>query len=129
MVDQGDGGSLIAISSTAGRKGLPGLAAYTASKHGLVGLVRSAAIELGPYGIRVNSIHPGNVATKMGGGPPMERLLAENPSYQMSFHTLLASPEQQSPADISAAVVYLASDAARCITGAQIPVDRGATAY
>src|SRR5436190_10424240 len=63
MIDRGQGGSMIAISSVAGLKALPGQAHYVAAKHGVVGLVRTAAVELGPYSIRVNSIHPWGVNT------------------------------------------------------------------
>jgi NAD(P)-dependent dehydrogenase (short-subunit alcohol dehydrogenase family) len=58
LIDQARGGSVIAISSVAGLKALPAQAHYSAAKHGVVGLVGSAAIELGPYGVRVNSVHP-----------------------------------------------------------------------
>ena len=65
LIKQGDGGSITLINSTAGLKGIPTVGPYTASKHGLVGLMRTLALELAPHWIRVNSIHPTAVATDM----------------------------------------------------------------
>jgi hypothetical protein len=127
LLEQGRGGSLIAISSVAGLKALPGQAHYTAAKHGVVGLVRSAAIELGPFGIRVNSIHPWGVETRLAEDPEVATLLRDNPSYVGSFGSILPSPAIAKPMDIAEAVFWLASDAARCVTGIQLPVDMGAT--
>jgi SDR family mycofactocin-dependent oxidoreductase len=127
MIDQGAGGSLVAISSVAGLKGLPGQAHYSAAKHGVVGLVKVAAIELGPYGIRVNSVHPWGVNTRLAQGPAVAEILSANPTYSGSFGSILPSPGLAEPEDIANAVVWLASDAARCVTGIQLPVDMGAT--
>jgi SDR family mycofactocin-dependent oxidoreductase len=127
LIGQGRGGALVAISSVAGLKALPGQAHYTAAKHGVVGLVRSAAIELGPYGIRVNSVHPWGVNTRLAQDPKVAEMLEANPSYAGSFGSILPAPVLAEPADIANAVVWLASDAARCVTGIQLPVDMGAT--
>jgi NAD(P)-dependent dehydrogenase (short-subunit alcohol dehydrogenase family) len=118
---------MVAISSVAGLKALPGQAHYTASKHGVVGLVRTAAVELGPHRIRVNSIHPWGVETRLARESHIESLLSENPSYAGSYGSILPEPAVADPADIANAVVWLASDAARCVTGIQLPVDMGAT--
>jgi SDR family mycofactocin-dependent oxidoreductase len=127
LIDQGRGGSLIAISSVAGIKALPGQAHYTAAKHGLVGLVKAAAIELGPYGIRVNSIHPWGVDTPMAHDPGVQTMLVAHPTYAGSFGSILTEPALAASEDISDAVVWLASDASRRVTGIQLPVDMGAT--
>ena len=127
LIDQGHGGSIITISSVAGLKALPAQAHYTAAKHGVVGLTKAAAIELGPYGIRVNSVHPWGVATEMATGTHHETIIGANPTYAQSFGSILPEPRLAEPADISAAVVWLASDASRCVTGIQLPVDMGAT--
>jgi SDR family mycofactocin-dependent oxidoreductase len=127
LLERNRGGSLIAISSVAGLKALPGQAHYTAAKHGVVGLVKSAAIELGPFGIRVNSIHPWGVETRLAEDSHVGTMLSENPTYAGSFGSILPSPGIAEPADIAGAAVWLASDAARCITGIQLPVDMGAT--
>jgi SDR family mycofactocin-dependent oxidoreductase len=127
LIEQGRGGSMVAISSVAGLKALPGQAHYSAAKHGVVGLVCSAAIELGPYGVRVNSVHPWGINTRLAQDPVVATILADNPSYVGSFGSILPSPTLAEPEDIANAVVWLASDATRCVTGIQLPVDMGAT--
>jgi SDR family mycofactocin-dependent oxidoreductase len=128
MIEQGRGGSLIAISSVAGLKALPGQAHYVAAKHGLVGLVKAAAVELGPHRIRANSIHPWGVDTVMAEYSHVEESLAANPHYAASYGSVLPEPRLATPDDIADAVVYLAGDASRCVTGSQLRVDMGATA-
>lgn len=128
MVEQGRGGAIVIISSVAGIKALPGLSHYSASKHGIVGLMKAAAIELAPFKIRVNTIHPWGVDTHMGQTPPKaQQMLADNPSFGGSFGQLLHEPSIASPLDISEAVLFLVSPASRLITGIQLPVDAGAT--
>jgi hypothetical protein len=126
LIEQGQGGSMIAISSVAGLKSLPGQAHYSAAKHGVVGLTKTAAIELGPYGIRVNSIHPWGVETPMTQDTILNTMLAENPHFMKSYGSVLGGPTFLAPDDISSAVLYLASDMSRLVTGIQLPVDRGA---
>lgn len=128
MVEHGRGGSIVMISSVAGIKALPGLGHYSASKHGMVGLMKAAAIELAPHGIRVNTVHPWGVDTHMGKTPPEgHRMFEEQPSFLDSFKQLLHSPSIAAPRDIAEAVLFLVSPAARLITGVQLPVDAGAT--
>ncbi len=127
MVERDEGGSLIAISSVAGLKALPGQAHYVSAKHGLVGLVKDAAVELGPHRIRVNSIHPWGVDTHMAQYSALEAKLAANPHYAPSYASVLPEPQLATPDDIADAVVYLAGDASRCVTGIQLRVDMGAT--
>lgn len=128
MIEAGNGGSIIATSSVAGIKSLPGQAHYSAAKHGVVGLVKSAAIELAPYRIRVNSVHPFGVRTPMAApNPEMERLFEENPTYKVAMGQILTDPPISEPEDIANAVLFLASEESRTITGAQSPVDHGAT--
>ena len=127
LIEQGRGGSMIAISSVAGLKSLPGQAHYSSAKHGVVGLVRAAAIELGPFGVRVNSVHPWGVNTRLAQDSHVGEMLGANPTYAGSFGSILPSPQLAEPFDIANAVVWLASDAARCVTGIQLPVDLGAT--
>ena len=111
----------------AGIKSLPGQAHYSAAKHGVVGLTKSAAIELGEYGIRVNSVHPWGVATAMAEDPMTEKMLTEHPNYIASFGSALPGIPLAECGDISDGVVWLASDLSRTVTGAQIPMDMGAT--
>lgn len=127
MIDQGAGGSIILVSSVAGLKGLPAHAHYAAAKHGVVGLAKVAAIELGPFQIRVNTIHPWGVNTPMAAAPTPWEFISANPSYANSFGSILPDPMVSQPEDISNAVVWLASDLSRCVTGIQLPVDMGAT--
>ncbi len=127
MIEQASGGSIIITSSVGGLKALPGQAHYVSAKHGLVGLTTTAAVELGPYNIRVNSIHPWGVDTAMVEGSDIEGLLAANPTYAPSYASALSDPALASPLDIAQTVLYLASDESRCVTGVQLPVDMGAT--
>jgi hypothetical protein len=127
MIEAGNGGSIIAVSSVAGIKSLPGQAHYSAAKHGVVGLTKTAAIELGEYGIRVNSIHPWGVATAMAEDPMTEKMLTEHPNYIASFGSALPGVPLAECDDISDGIVWLASDLSRTVTGAQVPMDMGAT--
>lgn len=128
MIEAGNGGSIIATSSSAGIKSLPGQAHYSAAKHGVVGLVKSAAQELAPYRIRVNSLHPWAVSTPMGTlGPEGEKVFADNPSYQNAMGQILFDPPSSDAEDIAKAVLFLSSDDSRTITAAQFTVDHGST--
>jgi SDR family mycofactocin-dependent oxidoreductase len=127
LIDQGRGGSIIITSSVAGLKSLPAQGHYSAAKHGLVGLCKTAAIELGPYNIRVNTIHPWGVHTPMAEDQRIFELLAQHPTYAAWFASILAEPMVASPRQIADIVLFLASDEASVITGAQIPADMGAT--
>jgi SDR family mycofactocin-dependent oxidoreductase len=128
MIKQGTGGSIILTSSTAGRKGLPFKAHYSAAKHGVVGLCRVLAAELGEYDIRVNTINPAGVATAMVTDPHLQELInskAETlgPIFMNTLPHMFMKPE-----DIAAQVAFLASDESRYMTGSQIVVDMGNTA-
>lgn len=127
LIEQGDGGSLIAISSVAGIKALPAEAHYSASKHGVVGLVKAAALDLGQYDIRANSIHPWGVDTHMAYDPNMGAIMKEHREYRTSLAQVLPPPVLAPPDAISDAVLYLTSDASAFVTGIQLPVDMGAT--
>lgn len=125
MIDQGRGGSIIVTSSVAGVMGLPFLSHYGASKHGVVGLVRALANEVAEYEIRVNSIHPTGVATGIQ-SPALMRLVEEKgDTLGPIFMNALPSPEILDPDDVVGTVLWLASDAGRYTTGAQIPIDKG----
>jgi SDR family mycofactocin-dependent oxidoreductase len=127
LIEQGVGGSMIAISSVAGLKALPGQAHYVAAKHGVVGLVKEAAVELGPHRVRVNSIHPWAVDTVMAQYSQIEEKLAAHPHYAASYASVLPDPVIATSDDIADAVVWLAGDGSRCVTGTQLRVDMGAT--
>ena len=128
MIERGRGGSIIVISSVAGLKGQPFLGAYAASKHGVVGLVRTLANELGEHGIRVNSVHPTGVATGMAVADLMPFLERHAKTLAPMYMNTMPRPAILSPDDIAATVAWLAGEESRYITGAQIPVDLGALA-
>ena len=132
LLRQGQGGSIIITSSTAGRKGFPNHAHYASSKHANVGLMRTLANELAPHFIRVNTIHPSSVYTKMNQNQAMWELFApgvENPTYDDFGETftalnLIPVPWLE-PVDVSNAVLFLASDESRYVTGITMPIDAG----
>jgi SDR family mycofactocin-dependent oxidoreductase len=125
LISQGDGGSIILISSVSGLKGTPFTGAYTAAKHGVTGLCRTLANELGEHRIRVNSIHPASVPTPMISDPALFDLILEHAETlaPIFMNTL---PYMDMPAEyVSHMVAYLSSDESRYMTGAQIPIDFG----
>ncbi|GHI92524.1 mycofactocin-coupled SDR family oxidoreductase [Streptomyces olivaceus] len=132
MIERNEGGSLVFISSTAGLIGVPTMAHYTASKHGVVGLMRALAVELAPHSIRVNSVNPGNVDTPMVNNAPMRKIYLpevsdptpEDANEVMKEMSALPTGWLDSQG-VSDAVVYLASEEARHITGITLPVDAG----
>ncbi|PBC42380.1 SDR family mycofactocin-dependent oxidoreductase [Rhodococcus sp. ACPA4] len=130
----GNGGSVVLVSSTAGIKGIAGAGHYSSAKHAVVGLARTLANELGAQSIRVNSVHPGSVRTPM---IINERVFAnlcpgiENPTESdaaavLSARNLLPVPWVD-PVDVSNAVLFLASEESRYMTGCQLVVDAGLT--
>jgi SDR family mycofactocin-dependent oxidoreductase len=131
VVEQGNGGSIVLISSAAGLVGIggtdPGSIGYTAAKHGVVGLMRVYANHLAPHSIRVNSIHPTGVNTPMINNEFTRQWLAkvvEETGRPVDMGNAL--PVQLVEAeDIAAAVAWLVSDDARYITGVALPVDAG----
>jgi SDR family mycofactocin-dependent oxidoreductase len=121
------GGSIICTSSTAGIKGLPYLAPYVAAKHGVVGIARTMANELAIHKIRVNTVHPTGVDTPMGTGlGGLESLIGRDPNLGPIYMNTLPV-EVVDPRDISNAVLFLASDEARYVTGLEFTVDAGNT--
>jgi NAD(P)-dependent dehydrogenase (short-subunit alcohol dehydrogenase family) len=115
-------GAVVNVASAGGAMGIPGLAAYSASKHGVIGLTRSAALEVVRAGVRVNAVMPGSTRTPMllgtsGGEEAVERLTKVMPIKR------LAEPEE-----IARAIVWLASDEASYVTGEALAVDGGALA-
>jgi (+)-trans-carveol dehydrogenase len=126
------GGSIVITSAVGGLKGVPNLAHYAAAKHGLVGLMRTLANELAPEMIRVNTVHPGSVDNDMIHNQATYRLFLPNQGeitreeVAPVFQTLNALPVPWvESVDISNAVLFLASDEARYITGVTLPVDAG----
>jgi NAD(P)-dependent dehydrogenase (short-subunit alcohol dehydrogenase family) len=117
-------GVIINNSSTAGLRGMNRLSHYAASKWGLIGLTKSWAIELAPYHIRVNSIHPTGVDSPMNDGLAMLEGLTPLEVAERSAGNLLPVPWVETE-DVANMVVYLASEKARYVTGAQFVLDAG----
>ncbi len=113
-------GNIIHISSMAAQYGIPQVIAYTAAKSGIEGMTRAMAVELSPYGIRVNCIAPGFITTDMSSG-------AMNNDPQRKQKALSRTPMGKfgSPEDVADAAYFLVSDAAKYITGVVLPVDGG----
>ena len=132
MVERNKGGAVIITSSVAGLFGFPNLAHYSSAKHGVVGLMRVLAQELAPYMIRVNTVNPTTVNTPMVMSDAAYQLFRpdlENPTQADMAEGLLGlnllPVPWVEPIDISNAVLWLASDEARYVTGLALPVDAG----
>ena len=119
MLKQG-GGAIVNTASGAGLIGVAGMSAYVASKHGVVGLTKTAALEYAKSGIRVNSVCPGLIQT-----PMVERITADQP--QLGEALVAAEPVGRTgkPEEIAESVVWLSSDAASFVTGHAMSVDGG----
>lgn len=122
MVKTG-GGSIVNSVSAAGVEGSPNMAPYTASKHGVVGLTKSVALEYGKQNIRINSIAPGATIT-----PAIEGWSEDHPEQYDSVLESLPSGEMSTATDQGNVVMFLCSDLANQISGVTIPVDGGYTA-
>jgi (+)-trans-carveol dehydrogenase len=133
MVERGEGGSVVLTSSTAGLRAYANTAHYTAAKHGVIGLMKVLAQEAGPHRIRVNAVCPTTVRTPLVINDSTFELFAphlENPTeddVREPFESLNILPGVAwiEPSDVSDAVVFLCSDAAKFITGAALPIDAG----
>lgn len=127
-------GKIICIASTAGEKGMANLAHYVAAKHGVIGLVKTLAIELAPYDINVNAVCPTSVDTAMCRNQALYDVFAGGPGPQATYEHMLTLMNALNlftdrnllePEAVSAAVMWLASDEAHHITGSALPVDAG----
>jgi NAD(P)-dependent dehydrogenase (short-subunit alcohol dehydrogenase family) len=122
MLRQG-GGSIVNMASIAGIQGFPSINSYVASKHGVVGLTRAAALEYAKDNIRVNAICPGGVLT-----PLVEAFIASSADRHEGFADLHPMGRMGTTAEIAAAVLFLASDVSAFMTGVALPVDGGSNA-
>lgn len=117
------GGAIVNSASGAGLEGSPNMSPYTASKHGVVGLTKSVALEYGKQNIRINSIAPGATIT-----PAIERWAESQPDQYNGVLESLPAGQMATPEDQGNVVMFLCSDLARQISGVTIPVDGGYTA-
>ena len=124
MIERARGGSIALIGSAASMRGYPRISHYAAAKHGLLGFMRSLALELSPHRIRVNCVLPGGVQTPMGVSDAMKAWLRAEPEAASAL-TPPMPVDMVEPEDVAAAVVWLASEEARFVTGAALPVDGG----
>jgi SDR family mycofactocin-dependent oxidoreductase len=132
MIEGGRGGSIVFVNSVNGLKSGAGISHYAASKHGVVGLMKSLASEVGRHGIRVNSVHPTMVGTAMTMNeaafrrylPEVDQpTVADMERLMEGRHALDVAMIE--PVDVSNAVLWLASDEARYVTGITLPIDAG----
>jgi NAD(P)-dependent dehydrogenase (short-subunit alcohol dehydrogenase family) len=121
MLTQGGGGAIVNTSSNAGLRAVSLLSAYTASKHGIVGLTKNAAVEYANEGIRVNAVCPGAIMTPLMSNEPPDR--------QQEILAPQAMTRFGDPDEVAAAVVWLCSDEASFVTGTAMPVDAGSVAW
>jgi NAD(P)-dependent dehydrogenase (short-subunit alcohol dehydrogenase family) len=132
MVERGGGGRLLAVSSIAGIRGEPLTAAYAASKAGVIGLVRSLAVELADYAITVNAVAPGQIDTRMQRRDldALGRRVGRPAADLMREHLNLRVPAGRMglPQEVAALLTFLASDAAGFITGEVVRIDGGEAA-
>ena len=119
----GTGGAIVNVASSAGKMGVPGLAAYSASKHGVLGLTKTAALEVAQDGIRVNAVCPGTIRTPMlrgfvgGDEEVLEKMGRRSPIGRLG-----------EPDEIAAAIVWLCTDASSFVTGHALEADGGVAA-
>jgi SDR family mycofactocin-dependent oxidoreductase len=132
MLERGDGGAIVITSSIAGIKSINpafstmnhGLAGYIVAKHGVVGMMRYYATSLAERNIRVNSVHPGGVATPMIENEQVGRHLAEHPKFAALLQNPLPVPVVEA-VDVTEAVLYLCGRSGRYVTGTTLSVDAG----
>lgn len=119
----GAGAAIVNTSSMVGQVGVPGAPAYVASKHGIIGLTRAAALEVAAQGIRVNAVCPGNIRT-----PMVERVLAREPAKEQEYLGNTPLGRIAAPEEVANAVLWLCSGESSFVTGHALNVDGGVVA-
>jgi SDR family mycofactocin-dependent oxidoreductase len=134
VLEHGDGGAIVITSSAAGFKSVSsgfdtmshGAAGYTAAKTGVIGVMRYFATSLAEKNIRVNSVHPGGVATPMIINEAMGRLIGDQPEFGEAQQPKLSMPPIE-PEIVTDMMVYLCGRSGQCLTGVALPIDGGLT--
>src|SRR5829696_1298186 len=132
MLEHGEGGAIVITSSAAGFKSVSttfdtmshGAAGYTAAKHGVIGVMRHYATSLAEKNIRVNSVHPGGVATPMILNEAMGLLVGDQPEFGAAQQPKLSMPPLE-PSEVTDAIVYFCGRSGRPVTGVALPLDGG----
>ncbi|RLM53957.1 NAD(P)-dependent oxidoreductase [Halobellus sp. Atlit-31R] len=130
FIDRGDGGKIVSTSSAAGLVGSPSAGHYVATKHGVLGLTKTLALELAEYDVNVNAVCPTGVDTKMISGFAEaygQEMMDEMGSFSGPW-SVFEDVEMITEEDVTEAYLWLSSDAARYVTGIALPVDAGMTA-
>ena len=122
MLKQGKG-AIVNIASIAGLVGFPGLPAYVVSKHGIVGLTKTAALEYAKLGIRINAVCPGVIKT-----PMVDRTTGKDKTAEKQFEAMEPVGRMGQPEEVAESIVWLCSDSASFVTGHALAVDGGWTA-
>jgi len=117
-------GSIINISSIAGVKGIKGLAVYSASKHGVIGLSKTAALDYIDKNIRINSISPGIISTDT-----FEKLKIDHPEEYQNYINMIPNKKAAKTTEIANAILWLASDEASYVNGANLIIDNALTTF
>lgn len=131
LISGGRGGAIVLTSSAAGLRAYPNIAHYVSAKHGVVGLMKTLAVELAPHRIRVNSVHPTQVDTPMIQNPATYELFTGNAEASREEFAAVSQSTNALPVpwvesiDVSNALLWLASDEARYVTGVALPIDAG----
>jgi NAD(P)-dependent dehydrogenase (short-subunit alcohol dehydrogenase family) len=120
MISQGDGGAIVNVASTLGVRGAALAAPYSASKHGVLGLTKTAAIEYASVGIRVNAVCPGAIDT-----PMMDETFDRFPGFRESLIGFVPMGRLGRPAEVAQAIAWLISPAASFVTGEALAVEGG----
>ncbi len=120
MITQDTGGSIISTSSAAGLVGIPGAPGYNASKHGVVGLTKTVALEYGSRNIRVNAVCPGFIET-----PMLDRVTDASVKIRDQLIKMVPARRVAKASEIGDAVAWLMSEQSRYVTGVALPVDGG----
>jgi NAD(P)-dependent dehydrogenase (short-subunit alcohol dehydrogenase family) len=120
-IDAGRHGAIVNVSSVGGIQGVSNRLAYVTAKHGVIGLTRGAALDLGPAGIRVNVVAPGTVLT------PMTASMFETTEAVERVRAVHPLGREGKPEEIASVIAFLLSEDASFMTGAIVPVDGGST--